>query len=54
LADMLFPRKRTQSISVHSYQSQVVKRTIEELKIMEGFMEGLKALNYVQACRMWG
>jgi len=50
LADMLFPRKRTQSISIHSYQSQVVKRTIEELKIREG----LKAMNYVQACRMWG
>src|SRR5262249_19595037 len=35
LADMLFPRKRTQSISIHSYQSQVVKRTLEDLKIQQ-------------------
>jgi hypothetical protein len=50
LADMLFPHKRTQSISVHSYQKEVVKQTINELRIHDG----LKVMNYVQACRMWG
>jgi len=50
LADMLFPRKRTQSISIHSYQKEVVRRTLEELKLRDG----LRVMNYVRACRMWG
>jgi hypothetical protein len=50
LADMLFPHKRTQSISVHSYQKDVVVRTLKDLDIAKG----LKIMNYVQACRMWG
>src|SRR5215469_16805123 len=48
LADILFPRKRTQSISIHSYQSQALKRILEDLEIGEK----LKVMNYVQACRV--
>jgi hypothetical protein len=50
LADILFPRKRTQSISVHSYKKDVVERTLEDLNIGDE----LKIMNYVRACRMWG
>jgi hypothetical protein len=50
LADMLFPRKRTQSISVHSSQREIVRQTISELNIEPG----LKIMNYVRACRLWG
>jgi len=50
LADMLFPRKRTQSLSIHSFKKEVVKRTLDDLKLLRG----LKVMNYVQACRMWG
>jgi len=50
LADMIFPRKTTQSISVHSLQKEVISRTLEDLKVPNA----LKAMNYVQACRFWG
>jgi hypothetical protein len=50
LADMIFPRKITQSISVHSFQKEVVARTLSELNVNNG----LKEMNYVRACRLWG
>src|SRR5215467_7084440 len=50
LADMIFPRKTTQSISVHSFQKEAVARTLSELNIKAG----LKEMNYVRACRLWG
>jgi hypothetical protein len=50
LADMIFPHKTTQSISVHSFHKDVVVRTLSELSITDG----LKAMNYVRACRLWG
>jgi hypothetical protein len=50
LADMLFPHKRTQSISVHSFQKEAVRRALEDLNIGDG----LKIMNYVTACRTWG
>jgi len=49
LADMIFPRKTTQSISVHSFEKEVISRTLEDLKVPNA----LKAINYVQACRLW-
>jgi hypothetical protein len=50
VADMIFPRKTTQSVSIHSYQRRAVNETLEDLKIEDG----LKVMNYVRACRMWG
>ncbi len=50
LADILFPHKRTQSLSIHSTNKEVVKRTLEDLKVQRG----LKVMNYVKACRLWG
>jgi hypothetical protein len=50
LADMIFPRKTTQSISVHSFEKEVISRALEDLKVPNA----LKAMNYVQACRLWG
>ena len=50
LADILFPRKRTQSISVHSYKKDVVEQTLEDLNVGNE----LRVMNYVRACRMWG
>jgi len=50
LADMLFPHKRTHSISVHSHERKVVEETLARLDVGNQ----LKVMNYVQACRMWG
>jgi len=50
VADMIFPRKTTQSISVHSFEKEAISRTIEDLKVPNA----LKVMNYVQACRRWG
>ncbi|HKV40127.1 MAG TPA: hypothetical protein VJX67_13015 [Blastocatellia bacterium] len=50
LADVVFPNRETQSISIQAYERSVVKRLLSQLKVGAD----LAVLNYVQACRIWG
>jgi hypothetical protein len=50
MADVVFARKRIQSISIHSPDIEVVKGMIKRLNTA-GEME---VMNYIEACRRWG
>ncbi len=50
LADVIFPRFQTQTISIQSLQIEAVESMLDELEI-DSQME---AMNYVEACRRWG
>jgi hypothetical protein len=50
LADVDFPHRRIQSVSVHSPSLEAVKRIVEELEPDSN----LQVMNYLDACRRWG
>ena len=50
LADVKFPTRDIQSVSVHSSEIEVVKEMIERLQPGDE----LEPMNYIEACRRWG
>jgi len=50
MAHVSFPRKRTQSLSIHSAERETVEKILDQLQPGAE----LKAMNYVEACRLWG
>jgi hypothetical protein len=48
LAQVEFPRHKTEAISIHSPDHKVVERILDELEPTD-----LDVLNYVEACRRW-
>ena len=50
LADVVFPRGRVQSLSIHSRDLTAVEKMLDHLRPDPE----LEAMNYVEACRRWG
>jgi hypothetical protein len=50
LADVKFPTRDIQSVSVHSSEIEVAKEMIERLQPGDD----LEPMNYIEACRRWG
>ena len=50
MADVKFPTRDIQSVSVHSSEIEVVKEMIERLQPGDE----LEPMNYIEACRRWG
>ncbi|HYL98164.1 MAG TPA: hypothetical protein VEZ90_04360 [Blastocatellia bacterium] len=54
LADVEFPKRRIQTISVHSHDRAVVEETLSNLDCTDSIAPNcLEAMNYVEACRRW-
>jgi len=50
LADVDFPHRKVQSVSIHSPNLEAVNRIVEELHPGSD----LEVMNYLEACRRWG
>lgn len=49
LAEVTFPKRRTQSISLHAFERGGVENLLDELRLEENFT----AMNYLEACKRW-
>ncbi|GEM_PF-1018523 len=53
VAEVVFPKKKIQSISLHAYERKAVEAMLERLKIESYLNASLQVMNYIEACRRW-
>ncbi len=53
LAEVSFPNKKKQSISLHAFDRATIEVMIAKLKLEAYLNASLEVMNYIEACRRW-